>query len=683
MWLASYLRLDDTRPAWAFAADVLISKAVTRAAGAIRAKAQINTFLQTWSPALGPKSALPKYLQRMFTTAKKHNVSFAAVKLSNQLKQELPMWYHLGALPELRRLNNSPSSDCLRNSHGILRVHELMAFCAHPEEDTLPTNTPCECDKCRQDIDRGCRDPARCRRAGRRLLALIRPKWNPTVSPTPDGLSMSKSAIERNLSKATDGTPVAFNPSVTDRTSVADAFRVFTLPHVHDFPPALRPQRGLTIEHEAVEVYIGWPPMPEPEGNTTLPPYVGLLFGPEDPRNRRIPTSREAGFDREHYELVAALVATRLATRDAPLTIIGTTDLLPAAFARGIPEWEDRGWIRVQHAPILRTLVSELRQRCARVHAQKASGQLDCQKSKQAGALCTDPNTNTSTHLETSLARNPAFDVAGARMTRLTQKLAYQGILDHATPAQRPSTGRTVERVQTHLNNVGIWPSQSEFWRSLRHKDIRRHIASFLWKVAHNAFKTGNFWLQVAGREDRARCQLCGATESIEHILTVCRAEETTTIWHCAKILWEAKGREWTPPSLEELLTIGMKKWYAPTAPSQYDHGTSRLWRILMSESIFMIWKLRCERVIQHSAEREWTHSRREVQLRWTAALQHRLQMDRTLTSPRFGRTAIPGKRVKQTWSGIVKNETALPGNWATSLRVLVGILPVSSEDPG
>ena len=503
------------------------------------------------------------------------------------------------------------------------------------------------------------------------------------MSPTPDGLSLSKSAMERNLSNATDGGPVAFNPSVTDRTSVADVFRVFTLPHVLDFPPALRPQRGLLIEHEAAEVYIGWPQTPEPERNKTIPPYVGLLFGDGDVRNRRIPTSPEACADREHYELVAALVATRLATRDAPLTIIGTTDLLPTAFAKDIPEWEDRGWIRVQHAPVLRTLVSKLRQRCARAQAQKASGQLDRRMIEMAGELCTNPDTRTSTHQESSLARNPAFDVAGVRMTRLTQKLAYQGIIDRDAPEQRPSTRRTIERVQAHLHSIHIWPSQGEFWRSLRHKDIRRHIASFLWKVAHNAFKTGDFWLRVAGKEDRARCRLCGATDSIEHILTSCSAEETKTIWRCAKALWEAKGREWTPPSLEVLLSIGMTKWYQLTAPDRYDHGTSRLWRILLSESIFMIWKLRCERVIQHSDEEEWTHPRREVQLRWNAALQHRLQMDRTLTSARFGRSAIPGKRVKQTWSGIVKNETELPGNWATSLRVLVGILPVPYEDPG
>ena len=683
MWLSAYLRLDEERPLWAYAADVLISLAVSRSAGAIRRNAQINTFLQTWSPTLGPRSKLPVYMQRMFTVAKKHRVSFAAVKLSAPLKKELPIWYHLGALPELRKLNNTPVSDCLRNVHGVMKVHDLVLMSNTHPDNPPATPGPCECAVCTAARREGCRDPTRCRTAARRLLCLIKPKWDPTESPSPDGLTMSAGARERNLERAAAGEMVDFDPSVTDRTTLSDVFRAFANPHTHDFPPALRPRRGLTIEEEAATVYIDWPRQTKGEERETLPDFVGLFFGTNDERNRRIKTLREENAYIEHYLLLAALVATRLATRDAPLTIICASSLLSDAFAKDIPEWEDRGWIRVQHAPVLRTLVSELRQRCARTQTRKATGQADARQLAMASALCLQSEASISPHQELTLARNPAFDVTGARLSRMTQKLAYQGILDSSPLAQRQSTERTLGAARHHLENVKQVFLPETFWRSLRHKDYRRQIASFMWKVAHNALRCGDFWLHIPGKEGRAVCAICDTKDDITHILTGCSTVETTVIWRCAQLLWEACDQTWVPPTVSELLCAGQRKWKEVPRSRRPDKGASRLWRIMLSESAFLIWKLRCERVIQHSEERGWVHTKTEVIRRWRAAIQSRLQMDRTLTSPRFGRSAIPGKLVERTWAKIVQKQQRLPDNWATSLRVLVGILPMSEDDFG
>ena len=88
--------------------------------------AQINTFLQSWKPLVGPKSKLLYYLKKMLSVMKKHQVSFVAIKLSQKAKLKLPIWYHLGALKKLRGMNNSARGKCLRTKHGVCIVADLM-----------------------------------------------------------------------------------------------------------------------------------------------------------------------------------------------------------------------------------------------------------------------------------------------------------------------------------------------------------------------------------------------------------------------------------------------------------------------------------------------------------------------------------------------------------------------------
>ncbi|EPS95049.1 hypothetical protein FOMPIDRAFT_1133206 [Fomitopsis schrenkii] len=195
VWLRRYLTLSDKRPMWAYAVDVLFSLYATKDAGAIQHPAQINTFLQSWSPAIHHASPLPEYLKRMMANAKKHRVSFEAIKLDKASKDALPIWYHLGAVRKLRRLNNSPTSRCLRDNHGVVLVADLARVTrreCHAEaraaaNDYLPD--ACDCAECTQDRANGCGHPLKCCHMADNLLAQIQPKWHP-ASPGPhDGLT--------------------------------------------------------------------------------------------------------------------------------------------------------------------------------------------------------------------------------------------------------------------------------------------------------------------------------------------------------------------------------------------------------------------------------------------------------------------------------------------------------------
>ncbi|KAG2070451.1 hypothetical protein BDR04DRAFT_1018719, partial [Suillus decipiens] len=95
------------------------------------------------------------------------------------------------------------------------------------------------------------------------------------------------------------------------------------------------------------------------------------------------------------------------------------------------------------------------------------------------------------------------------------------------------------------------------------------------------------------------------------------------------------------------------------------------LLRILLSESAYLIWTLRCERTIKGQ-----THTEENITSRWHNTINQRLQLDRTM-AVRTKRSSKATTQVIQTWADIIEiNNKTNPNNndWATALEVLVGI---------
>ncbi|KAH9832068.1 uncharacterized protein C8Q71DRAFT_695173, partial [Rhodofomes roseus] len=190
----------------------------------------------------------------MLKTAKKHKANFAAIKLEKSLKEQLPMWYHISATKQLRRLDNTILSKCLRKVHNVTTVADIAQAARHDapiEAEGTGTRTVCQCDQCTADRSLGCKDPIRCRIAAGRLLGDIGLKWNPSDPSPNDRLTLTKSRKEANT-KALDknGEYVTFDPSVTERGGIAEAFRVFVDEDNIDNPPAIRARRGIVVESE-------------------------------------------------------------------------------------------------------------------------------------------------------------------------------------------------------------------------------------------------------------------------------------------------------------------------------------------------------------------------------------------------------------------------------------------------
>ncbi|PBK64081.1 hypothetical protein ARMSODRAFT_893490 [Armillaria solidipes] len=105
--------------------------------------------------------------------------------------------------------------------------------------------------------------------------------------------------------------------------------------------------------------------------------------------------------------------------------------------------------------------------------------------------------------------------------------------------------------------------------------------------------------------------------------------------------------------------------------------GANRAFQILVPETAFLIWKLRCERRIERNDDPERAFNLDEVTGKWKAVMNERLQQDRILTNKeRFGPKALEVNTVLETWTGMVHRPEgeSLPDNWIKTPGVLVGI---------
>jgi len=83
-------------------------------------------------------------------------------------------------------------------------------------------------------------------------------------------------------------------------------------------------------------------------------------------------------------------------------------------------------------------------------------------------------------------------------------------------------------------------------------------------------------------------------------------------------------------------------------AKGQHKPGANRLYRILLSESAYLIWKIHCECLLARSNEEQW-HSQKEIQNHWLHVVNKRLQLDCAMTNRRFEKKALTDDVVLQT----------------------------------
>lgn len=215
-------------------------------------------------------------------------------------------------------------------------------------------------------------------------------------------------------------------------------------------------------------------------------------------------------------------------------------------------------------------------------------------------------------------------------------------------------------------------PNNSAIWNSTRHKDFGKKIRYFLWMLIHEGYKCGQYWerMENPDLQNRAVCRHCGVTESMEHILLECQAPGQDEVWNLLENVWPTTAKPFTKPDLGTLMGCGLADFRDEDGKKLT--GMSRMYRILISESAYLIWKIRNERVINGNEPL----STANIRNRWRWTIESRIKTDYLLTSAKFGNRKLPKKTVRKCWEGLIGKEESdsLLDNPLSTTGVLVGI---------
>ncbi|KAK0504433.1 hypothetical protein EDD18DRAFT_1306014 [Armillaria luteobubalina] len=351
-----------------------------------------------------------------------------------------------------------------------------------------------------------------------------------------------------------------------------------------------------------------------------------------------------------------------------------------------LKKWEDQGWIRVPNSELWKAMAAILCQHGAPVLFKWVKGHNGDVRNEGVDALVSKGALLDIEHaVQANVNIDHEFDVVGAWLSSVTQSQAYKLIWSRTEIRHRPSAQTSVERVLETVSEInGVKPVEARLRRSIQHKDMSRPIRGFLWKVLQNTFKIGAFWERLGPQYAiRGECPHCKVLETMEHILLECDIAGQALIWDLMRELWEKKGQTWITPTYG--LALGVTLIQIQNGEGKINAGATRLYKIIMTEATHMIWKIRCQRRIQRGDDNpaKW-HTNEEIQNWWTSTMNQRLTIDCLLTnSLKYGKKAIKKQAVIMTWKGAVYNEKALPEDWTTQNRVLVGMMPGCKRPQG
>jgi len=332
---------------------------------------------------------------------------------------------------------------------------------------------------------------------------------------------------------------------------------------------------------------------------------------------------------------------------------------------------EDKGWIGTANKHILRPIVAWARSRKAPTIFTKVKGHSGDIGNDGAdalaglGALKEIPDKITleyPTHLT----------VNGAKLSKMTQSLAYKGILEKKKPPKRRATEIMLDKTRYAVEEMtGEIPSDNQIWMSIKNPNIPRNIKGFIWRCLHDAHKVGHFWTRMQKAElcTRGECQHCGKIEDMEHILTDCQVSAHELIWTLAERTWATTGQIWKKPTMGNIMGCSMNTF--KNDEGRPNTTLNRLYTILLTEAVHLIWKIRCEWRIGKEGN-PLSYPRPEViEARWHSALYHRLQYDRWSTSNRHGRRATKPRVIVNMWKYILHPDDV----WTIEKQMFTGVL--------
>ncbi|TBU38142.1 hypothetical protein BD309DRAFT_931206 [Dichomitus squalens] len=335
---------------------------------------------------------------------------------------------------------------------------------------------------------------------------------------------------------------------------------------------------------------------------------------------------------------------------------------------------EAEGFLRQSNAALTKAVIAKMRARKARTSLKTVKTEDGNAAHKSAKMLAkVGAQKQQTTEIQTVI--DPKWAISGARLSAMSQKLAYSVVRKKKLASLKPrkETTTNLMLVTDGLKEAfGVDVTQTEVWRSIRSKHISSTCSQFLWKTLHGLFMVGDRWRRKGMPEeyhDRAECSTCLNTESMDHILFRCEAPGQAEIWQELKRVWALTGIPWREPDWGTALGAGC-------AVLETENGVrikhmESLWTVLWSEAVHLIWKLRCERVILRKGE---PHEKQAVINAWYATIERRLTLDRRTAVLAKGKNDLKQGDVALIWAPVIESYKDLPEGWVGNSGVLVGI---------
>ncbi len=666
VWLKTYLDYSSERPIWAYVADNLFATNVPKQCRPSSESLQINPFLQNWSPK---KRGLPPELKAMVNVAHKYGLRVEGLAFSRNIIRAMPMWDHLYAHRRNlgRLIMPSKLLTCLQQQHLAMSVGDFEDLAATLEMAEHQPKANCRCEGCvNLRLNEGCKNPHLCMSRARDMIRTLPRKWNPTETQPED---YKKETMAKLHAEGLSDELIPFNRCVTTSGDLGQVFRIFT-----EERPISNEGIEMMIHENGTALSIATDGSCLSNGEKLAQAGAGVFCADNHALNQSLRLPNNLDQSNQTGEMAATLLATTLAPSQTRVTQITDSQTTMDAATKWKQRHEDTGYIFQANANMIRAVVARLRMRKAHTLFRWIKGHSGHPENEAADRLAAEGAARPPNE-QLNLEIPDPFAVTGAKLQAITQKLAYRAIRkrEDARTDPRPAAVANLDRITCGIEAAfGPKLHDATVWKSLQSRHITRSTSQFIWMAIHDGYMIGAHWMRPKMSlelQQRAVCARCGERETMSHIIFECEARGQQIVWELMRKTWGHTGMAWHEPSWGT--TFGAACAVLPAGNEGRNTAMEQLWCILATESLHLIWKLRCERVIQKEGR---DFAEQEVTNRFFATMNTRLTLDRRTAAQARGKKALKPKEVEKIWSLILEDGENLPPKWVVNSGVLVGI---------
>lgn len=198
-------------------------------------------------------------------------------------------------------------------------------------------------------------------------------------------------------------------------------------------------------------------------------------------------------------EAVATLTATHTARTDYPLLQITDSKTTLESVTSRRTKYEDEGFINQKNADITQAIIGAALARTAPTAIRWVKGHNGHPGNEAADRLAGAATAKAHPD-EVDLSVPESLRLTGAKLTKMTQKLAYKALRQKkaAATTRRPRTADRVSRIMQDLeDDFKTKVTEAYLWWLLRKLQITKDARQWLWMVIHDGYMVGSHWLRL------------------------------------------------------------------------------------------------------------------------------------------------------------------------------------------